>query len=361
MRKMNIYKRKDGRFEGRVYLGKGENERRLFKSYYGKTEEEVQMKYKAASQGLFPAYASTQETVKDLFFEWITIIASKIRESTAANYRMKAEKHIIPAFGEQCISDLDTRSVHKFIADKLKSGLSPRYVSDIIVLFKGIFKYAQREYNVKNVFDGIIMPKKHKPEVRLLNEDEQTILKKHLEDAPTKTNTGIALCLYTGLRIGELCALKWEDIDLEKRVLTVSSTIQRIKNDSEGGRTKLIISEPKSETSKRTIPIPACILKMLENQRRSGSSYVLSGSNKPVEPRTMQYRFSKLLKNAGLPSIHFHALRHMFSCRAIELGFDVKTLSEILGHSSIELTLNLYVHSSLERKRSCMDMFSWSK
>ena len=362
MNNLNIYKRKDGRFEGRVYLGKDNNGKRIFKSYYGKTESEVTAKYEAAIKSISPCQISVQMTVKELTKEWLTVMSTRIRESTAANYCMKARKHIIPSFGDKYISDLDARSIHDFISDKLKCGLSSRYVTDIIILLKGIFKYAQREYSVKNVFDGLIMPKNHKSEVRLLTEAEQETLKKHIADDPNKTNIGIALCLYTGLRIGELCALMWKDIDLKKRVLTVSRTIQRINDSDENGtsKTKLVITEPKSESSKRTIPIPACFISMLEKHKTNDNCYLLSGKNKPIEPRTMQYRFAKLLKNVGLPSVHFHSLRHAFATSAIALGFDVKTLSELLGHSTIELTLNRYVHSSMERKRSCMDMLEWS-
>ena len=157
--------------------------------------------------------------------------------------------------------------------------------------------------------------------------------------------------MFTGLRIGELCALKWSDIDLSQRTISVSRTIQRIKVQ---GGTQLIITEPKSISSVREIPIPDCILPLLKNFCSKGESYILSGTAKPVEPRTMQYRFQALLKKAKLPSIHFHALRHMFATNCVELGFDVKSLSEILGHSGVEITLNRYVHSSLERKKAFM-------
>lgn len=160
--------------------------------------------------------------------------------------------------------------------------------------------------------------------------------------------------MTTGIRIGELCALQWEDVDLEKRILIVRKTIQRIQIQNEKRKTKLVITEPKSESSKRIIPIPDCIVNLLSKFKGKAKEFVVSRREKPVEPRTMQYRFSKILKKANLPSVHFHALRHIFASNCIKLGFDVKSLSELLGHSSVEITLNRYVHSSLEQKREYM-------
>ena len=179
-----------------------------------------------------------------------------------------------------------------------------------------------------------------------------------LREHPSFSGIGINLSLYMGLRIGEVCSLQWKDIDLEKRILTVSKTIQRVQCRTGAKHTKLIITEPKSESSKRTIPIPDCLLPMLRQFKDSIEVYVVSGRKKPVEPRTMQYRFAKILHNADLPSFHYHSLRHLFATRCVELGFDVKTLSEILGHSSVEVTLNRYIHSDLERKRICMSLLS---
>ena len=357
MGKLSIYRRADGRYEGRIYLV-STNGKRIYRSFYGASAEEVRWKYERTT--IPREEPKVQMTVKELFSEWFGILSSRIKESTAANYRMKSEKHIIPYFGKRRISEIESHDIYAFISEKLKSGLSARYVTDIIVLFKGAMKYAAKAYGVKNVFDGISLPKPKKAEVRLLNGTEQKILKDHIHKNPSLTDLGIAVSLYMGLRIGELCALKWENIDLQKRTLTVRNTIQRISNTDGNSKTKLVITEPKSENSRRTIPIPACIMGMLKMFESSDENYVLSDRTAPIEPRTMQYRFTRILKDLGLPAVHFHSLRHSFSCAAIEAGFDVKTLSEILGHSSTELTLKLYVHSSLERKRACMELLKWS-
>lgn len=149
---------------------------------------------------------------------------------------------------------------------------------------------------------------------------------------------GVALAMVTGIRIGELCALQWSDIDLEKRILTVRKTMQRIQLSGEHG-TKLVITEPKSETSKRKIPIPECIIEFLRSFQGKDDEYICSGTVRAVEPKTMQYRFARILKNVKLPLVHFHTLRHMFTTKCVKLGFDIKTLSEILGHSNVRITI----------------------
>lgn len=359
MNNLNIYSRKDGRFEGRVYLGKDENGKRRYRSYYGATAEEVRRKYELAQFSFVTNVPAAKMTVANLTAEWLLSIQNRVKGSTLANYRLKLKKHIIPSFGTMNCWAVGSREIYGFINKKIADGLSSRYVSDILVVMKSIFKYAAREYGIKNVFDGISMPKKKQKEVRLLTKDEENKLKKYITDKPSLFGMGIALTMYTGLRIGELCALKWECIDLESRTLTVRKTIQRIQDHEGGSKTKLIITEPKSERSRRTIPIPKCMIEMLRSFKTDDGCYLLTGEEKPMEPRAMQYRFSRLLKKLELPHIHYHALRHGWASRAIELGFDVKTLSEILGHSGVELTLRLYVHSSFERKRACMDMFGW--
>lgn len=351
-----VYKRKDGRYESRVYIGKDKNGKRKYRSFYGKTADEAQLKLKFSQQNYEREFSVTEMTIRELFNEWLYIISSRVKESTLANYRMKAEKHIIPAFGDVQCCFLQTKEIYSFIESMLKSKLSARYVSDIVVLFKSAFKYASREYGIKNVFDSIILPKCKKPEIKLLNEEQQIKLKNNIAQTNTLTSLGIGISFYMGLRIGELCALKWSDINFEKRTLTVTKTIQRVQCKNKKSKTRLITAEPKSTSSIREIPIPECIFPVLEHFKSNSDFYVLSGKSSPLEPRTMQYRFVKFLKNANLPLIHFHTLRHMFATNCVVLGFDVKTLSEILGHSSIEITLNRYVHSDIERKRNCMDL-----
>ena len=224
---------------------------------------------------------------------------------------------------------------------------------------KSAFKYAVRTYHICNPMDGIIMPKKRNTDIRILESHEQQQLEKYISENRNKPTLGVALTMNTGIRIGELCALQWGDIDLEKRILTVKKTIQRIQSPNIDSKTKLIISDPKSESSKRSILLTQKMIEFLTAFKGESDEYILSGSEKPIEPRTMQYRFAKILKNVNLPSVHFHALRHMFASTCIKIGFDVKTLSELLGHSKVEITLNRYVHSSFEQKREYMERLNF--
>lgn len=221
-------------------------------------------------------------------------------------------------------------------------------------------KYAQREYNIANPFDTIIMPKCTKPEVRLLTDNEQKKLRAYFNQHNNSINLGITLALAMGLRVGEVCGLTWSDIDFKKRILTVNRTVQRVSVHDGDSKTKVIVSPPKSQTSAREIPIPAGVFSILNKMQGDDEHYILSGSTKPTEPRTMQYHFARILKNVDLPSVKFHSLQHCMASAAIEAGFDVKTLAEILGHARIELTMNLYVHSNMERKRRCMDKLKWA-
>ena len=351
----NIYHRQDGRYEGRVTQGKKKNGKRRFKYFFGSSREEVKRKIDVSRK---QDAAACSHTVGQLFNEWLTSIKHRVKESTAANYLMKAEKHVLPAFSDTIADDLNQADVYSFIDSKLKDGLSNRYVSDIIIMMKSIFKFAVKNYRIFNPLDGITLPKSSKSNIELLDDTQQEKLQQYIAEHPSNTTLGIALSMSTGIRIGELCALQWEDIDLKKRILTVRKTMQRIQTPHETTKTKLIIAEPKSESSKREIPIPECVVNLLNKFKGKAEEYLISGSNKVIEPRTLQYRFASILNNVKLPSIHFHALRHMFATNCVKLGFDIKSLSEILGHSSVEITLNRYVHSSIEQKRGYMKRLS---
>ncbi len=347
----NIYLRRDGRFEGRLSDGKN----RKLRYFYGKTREDVAQKMKAFKDS--KSYSRSGLTVRFLFEEWLDAASVRLKESTVANYIGKAESHILPVFGSTKADELSPRQLRQFIADRLQSGLSSNYVADIVILLKSVMKYAAARYNIRNSIAEVVLPKRKKSQVQLLSKSQQIRLQRYLRENQNLTSAGVALSLFTGLRIGELCALKWSDIDLSKRTICVTKTIQRIRTSC---GTKLIITEPKSNSSVREIPIPDCIIGILKRFFSDKDTYFLSSTPKPIEPRVMQYRFQKLLKKAKLPSIHFHALRHMFATNCVEMGFDVKSLSEILGHSGVEITLNRYVHSSMERKKRFMKKLTFA-
>ena len=358
MNKIKAYLRKDGRWEARLPMGVI-NGKRQYKSFYGRTRQEAESKALTASCCI-EAQVLTEITVSELCAEWLQISSTRVKLSTLANYRMKIEKHIIPYFGELLCHEMMTKSANAFVQSKLRLGLSPRYVADIVVLLKSVFKYGRQEYGIANPFENIVLPKSPKADVRLLSSAEQERLKSYLNQHRNNLSLGITLAHAMGLRIGEVCGLMWSDIDFEKRILTVSRTVQRVAVHNGRNKTAVIVMPPKSATSAREIPIPDGVFTLLQEFRNTPDHYVLSDTVRPVEPRKLQYYFAKTLKDARLPTVRFHSLRHAFAGRAIAAGFDVKTLSEILGHSRIELTLNLYVHSDIERKRQCMELLKWS-
>ena len=353
----NVYQRKDGRWEGRVYRGKKPNGKRKYKSFFSHTKESLYEKM----QNFFKAEIQNNtctKTFSETFPEWSNLHKHNVKESTLANYLMKADKHILPFFGDKKISDITVEDTYEFVELKQKENLSDRYIADIIRLFKNIFKYLVKTYHVSNPLDGFKFTKKKAPEIQLLDNSEQKKLQEYISDNHNRTTAGIGLTMGTGLRIGEACGLQWKDIDFEKRTLTVRKTVQRIRCINSEKKTKVIITEPKSESSQRTIPLTENIVNFLKEFKGDDEEFVLSGTNKPLEPRTMKYRFVRILKLLDLPLVHFHSLRHIFATTCIKLGFDVKTLSELLGHSKVEITLNRYVHSSFEQKREYMERLS---
>lgn len=349
----NIYKRKDGRWEGCYKCGYNNSGKARYRSVYAPTYQEVREKLQKFKSTMVNFVSSGKRTVKELFEEWLSAVRLKVKSSTFSCYHMKVIKHILPVFGGLVYDKLTVDSVHDFIKTKLNEGLSAKYVGDIIIIFKSMTKYISKIHGYVNRLENVVLPKKEKNDMKLLSKSEQEKLCHCVLNKSDNTKIGILLSYYAGLRIGEVCGLKWCDIDLNKGILKVQRTVQRIY---ENGSTRLIMDSPKSKSSERTIPIPDFLIDILKVHKVSDSVFVLSGTDKFIEPRTMQNRFKVLLKKANLPSVNYHSLRHMFATNCIEIGFDVKTLSEILGHAAVETTLNRYVHSSMERKTACMNL-----
>lgn len=239
---------------------------------------------------------------------------------------------------------------------KNKNGLSAKTVTDVLTVIRSVLKFAIK----KGMFvpcDGRTIRIKHvsKP-MRVFNRAEQEKLCKHILSESDPCNIGILICLFTGLRIGEICALRWEDVSFSDQTIYVHNTLQRIQNQSgEESKTKIVVTTPKSSCSIRTIPIPDELSGILAAYQKSATGYLLTNDNlKFIEPKTMQNKFKKTLILSGIESANFHALRHTFATRCIELGFDVKSLSEILGHATVNITMNRYVHPTIELKKENM-------
>lgn len=358
-RGLNIYRRKDGRYEGRFADGYRTDGKTKYRSIYGKTYTEVKEKLMQIKARVILPNVESKLTVKELFAEWLSAKQTQTKASTYANYAFKVEKHLIPAFGSLKIEKLSPSKIYDFIIEKQNKGLSNKYISDLIIVLKNMTRYAARMHHCINPIADVELPKKEKHELELFNKKEQNRLKSALLKNMDLTKLSIMLALYTGVRIGELCGLKWSDIDLKNKTIRIERTVQRVRINGIDKKTELTISTPKSHASVRTIPIPEFLVGMLKAFKPSTDDvFVITGCVKLPDPRTMQYRFKKLLSKIGLKKLNFHSLRHLFATNCVELGFDIKTLSEILGHSSVEITLNRYVHSSIERKRQCMDMLS---
>ena len=354
----NIYKRKDGRWEGRYKNGFKPNGKTRYSSVYGSSYSEVKILLNTKRAEQKTDCLKCNFTFGELSALWLESIVHNVKESTYSNYSMKLEKHILPYFGAIRYEKLTIKIFNGFIAEKLSSGLSARYVSDICRVIKSITKFARVQLGYADKAELLSLPKCEKKEREMLTAPQQSLLTNYLTNNLSPSNLGILISAVTGMRIGELCALKWSDIDLEKRIITVGKTMQRIKNTGGKTATKIVITPPKSKTSAREIPVPDVLYSYLKTMQCDNGCYVLTGKKIFAEPRTIQYKFKSVLKKIGLPQVNFHALRHMFATKCIDIGIDVKTLSEILGHCSVELTLNRYVHSSIERKRRCMKLFS---
>ena len=352
---LNIYHRKDGRWEGRYKDGFKADGKPKYRSVYAKSYGEVKEVLIHIQNAEMKPKSTCFLTVQQIFTEWLSIKKLKVKESTIVNYEFKFRKHLLSAFGNLKFSDISAKMVYDFIHKKLHDGLSGKYIADMIILLKSIAKYAGRTYYCANQIADVELPKAENHEIKPYSREQQTVLTQELLKDTDLSKMGILLCAYTGIRIGELCALQWKDIDFQNQTLEISKTCQRIRNNGDTA-TKLVITAPKSRSSVRMIPIPSFLMKLLKSFAPSdNNAYLLSGCDRIIEPRTVQYRFQAILRKAKLPSVNFHSLRHYFATFCIEIGFDVKTLSEILGHGSVQITLNRYVHSSINRKRECME------
>lgn len=367
----NIYKRKDGRWEGRYIRCYDTDGKAKYGYIYGRTysdvkDELVQKKADAIRQ---PNSGSLRAVVySDILDGWLRASKLKTKESTHARYSQLVRTHIKPHLGRYQLSRISTSKIEGFLEYLLSKGrldgaggLSPKTVTDILAIIKNTMEYA-RSQNIAVIcnLEKLSVKGKEK-EMRVLTPEEQDALAVVLVHNMDRYKFGVLLSLYTGIRIGELCALQWGDFETNLSTLTVRKTMQRVKNidDVSSSKTKIIITEPKSQSSVREIPLPPFLVEIAKSFQANPEAFVLSGTiGQYVEPRTMQNRFQTYVKQSGIAAANYHSLRHSFATRCIELSFDIKTLSTILGHSSVNITLNRYVHSSMELKKANMSKFS---
>lgn len=280
-----------------------------------------------------------------------------VKKSTISAYLLLTENHLIPVFGEN--RQITEPEVQEFVFQKLKEGLSQKSIKDILIVLKMILKFGSKKgYLNYEPFDIQFPTVRDNQQLEVLSRADQKKIMNHIQDHFTFRNLGVFLCLSTGLRIGEVCALRWEDIDVVNGMVSINKTIQRIYSIENGVRkTELIIDSPKTKNSIREIPLSRDLLRILKPMKKivNSSFFVLTNESKPTEPRTYRNYYKNLMKDLGIPHLKFHGLRHSFATRCIESKCDYKTVSVLLGHSNISTTLNLYVHPNTEQKKKAIN------
>lgn len=361
----NIYLRKDGRWEGR-YIKERIDGKIRYGYVFGKTYEEAERKLNAESSEKSISVNGCEDTFAILANEWLRLKTPQLKASSIAKYTNMLDLYLLPAFGDKQTSVISRAEIVQLSRELLTTGgtkangLAPKTVNSILSLLRNVLEYATREKDIPTADTKDISVKQPQKPMRILSRLEQQRLSRYLRENLTPCNMGILLCLYTGLRIGEICALMWADILIDEQCLYIHQTMQRIqvKGNSEK-KTMVVILPPKSDCSIRRIPVPNEISELLRALRKPDNAYLLTGLvHSYMEPRNMENRFKAVAKVCEIGDVNFHALRHTFATRCVELGFDVKSLSEILGHASVNITMNRYVHPSMELKQKNMNLLS---
>lgn len=366
----NIRKRKDGRWEARVICGRPTNGKTSYKYLYGHSYEEVRrmkneliMKTAKKSPEL-TALEAPKETVKMLLEEWLGSVQNHVKESTMAKYYFYVYRHIVPELGELLLTDLTTDEIERFKNRKLtegridqKGGLAPKTVTDLLAVLKLALAYGEeRKYFTQSQIK-IRNPRQVRPQIHILTQEEQHKVMENVLYQEDCTHLGIVIALYLGLRIGEICALRWGDIDFSYGTLRVCRTIMRITNynSEDSHKTRIIIERPKTECSNRLIPMPGFLIEYLRPYQQNEQDYIITGKKSFMEPRNYYRKYKRFMSRCGMGDFTFHALRHTFATRCIEQGFDIKSLSEILGHADVSITMQRYAHPSINLKRYYME------
>ena len=297
--------------------------------------------------------------INECILEWKNEKKKYVKESTMSAYNLIIDNHIVREYDRRKVNLITNDDVQRFINNKLASGLCEKTCRDILIVLKMIINFAvKKKYCNPIIFDIIFPTKKKQKKLEVLSIEEEGKILKYLNYNFDFKNLGILICLYSGLRIGEICALQWKDIDLNLKVIKISKTLQRIYDKRK--KTKVIIDTAKTINSIREIPIADTLYRIIESFYKlvNKDFYVLTNSLKYTEPRTYRKYFENVLDLLNIRKIKFHGLRHTFATRCIEAKVDYKTLSVILGHSNISTTLNLYVHPNYEQKKRCIEDMS---
>ena len=342
----NIRKRTDGRWEARYKNGFRKDGSVKYSSVYAPTYNEVKVKLKNAIIESTKQSPTKKKNILfiDIMLLWLKSNQLKIKEATEFKYQYMIEKHISPCLGGMKITDITTPQINKFLYEKTcngrldgKGGLSASYVKTMAIIIESAMKFAYTEDYCPPLKSQIIKPQIERKQMLIMSQSDQQRLEALIANEISEVNVGICIALYTGIRIGELCALMWDDIDFESETIHICHTITHNKKIvQEPGSFSTAIGKPKTKASTRDIPIPASLLpKLIALREVSTSKYVVSSKSTYISPRSFDYKFKKTLKTAGIREMNFHSLRHTFATRCVEVGVDIKTLSQILGHSNV--------------------------
>ena len=352
----NIYKRKDGRWEGRISVEAGR-----YRYFYEKSYAGVKKKMKEwLKADCKPELRTDSDSfVAEALDEWLQSCYGSIKNSTYENYYYCINKHIKPFFRNNRIGMIDENRIQEFVKHICaNSKISQAYQKKILQVFKTSLKgILNKNEKASALLGELTMPKRLTIErpVEVFSTHEQSQIEANLLISRNKKDICLLLCFYTGIRLGEVCALKWSRIDIDSKTIIIDQTLTRTKNFSEdGNKTKLTLASPKSRSSIRKIPIPDFLCELLCEiiPKIDGKEhFVLSDSSKPLDPRTFQRYYKRVLDNTHISSRKFHTIRHTFATRALEVGIDIRTLSDLLGHSGVTSTINTYSHSLLEQKK----------
>lgn len=290
-------------------------------------------------------------TISQIAIEWLHVNQNSFKRSTYQTYECIIKKYIVNSSLDNIhLEDVKLSQYVLFSEQLLNNGLAPKTVNDIILILNALLKYASKYFNIEIVVAPYV--KELKKEMRVLSKSEQNLFEKYLYKDMDNFKFAVLISLYTGIRIGELCALQWKDIN--NGTIKIYKTLHRLKD--ENGKSTIFIDSPKTFHSNRTIPIPLFLNTIIESKRSDSENYVIANESvKIIEPRLMQIKFKRMTTECELENVTFHTLRHTFATRCVECGFDIKSLSEILGHADVKTTLNKYVHSSMELKQANMN------